>query len=101
MSEKVTHIYAVAYDYLEDKVGVVKAEVVKETAKLYWIPTRGHAAFNYHQKIYKEEAHTTRKDALVKYREILAGDVRYASHKLSEANDKLDAFNAQFKEELS
>lgn len=98
MSEKVKTIYVVWENY-EKEVEVVEAPVLRETPKLYWVKENWPAFRT--TKIWKGEAHTTRKEALIKYREILAGEIRYNNYKLSVASDALDEFNAQFKEELS
>ena len=99
MSEKVTHIYKAIDEWRTDEVVVIEAAVLKETPKLYWIK-HNWPAFETTQ-IYKEVAHTTRQAALVAYRTMLVGTVRDISQQLSQANDALGRFNAQFKEELS
>ena len=99
MSEKVTHIYSAIDDWRTGGFTVTKAEVVKETPKLYWIE-RNWPAFDTTQ-IYKAEARLTREDALLALRSELTQEMRHQQQQFSKANDKLDEFNAQFKEELS
>lgn len=101
MSEKVTHIYAVWSDWEEGELVVVKAQVVKETPQFYWIPARSHEAFGWHQKIRKQYAQTTRKGALLAYRENMYDKTKGLQEKAADLTAKLDEFNAQFKEELS
>lgn len=99
MNGKVTHIYAIDKTY-NDGFELVEMPVVRETEKLYWIPSQSHSVFNWRQKVYKDEALVTKEQAIEKYRQGLVDQVRYASHTLSNANDALDTFNHTVKEGL-
>jgi hypothetical protein len=52
------------YKWYDGKL--VENEVIKETAKMYYLKNTCHRAFNWSSKIYKDRAHTTPESALNK-----------------------------------
>lgn len=94
---KVTKVYFVRTRYPATDYEMQVAEVVKETAKLYYLAGHIHTDFGYHSRPHKELVSTTPELAIADARSRLDCAVGYQERQLQSARDDLERFDATFK----